>query len=552
MLARRSKSTDWVQRLAIALNPSCPPNILATLKKDGHRVVASGAQANEAERLAAVNRHREMLTGPSEPLALGEMAAEVASRLKRECKTWMLLGTPWFQCLSLSQRLGRFDGELLAETFQSCPDTHLALLDGLCQDEEMCIAVAGSAATPQSLLRALAKHERVEVRCAVAGNPSAPADLLQSLAKSRQYLVRQALGANRSARSTLLRDLAGSTDVHVSGSVACDPSAPPEMVDAFLREGLGSLYWRVGFSKGPTQSAAISRALMRTLAGRQSSPIRHDTALTPALLLVALLQHLAQSKDAVIRRQVAGNPYTPAALVESLAGDAHEDVFRTAARNPVVAPALLESLATDPRVGMRLSVALNPSTPAEALDSLSRDKVDGVRDAAASNPSTAPATLELLAASCGPHGSSKRSLVWAIAGNPSTPLNVLGRLAGFTRVLLAKGQSSMNGRSRLHADVLSRKARLPTTTAVELEAIAHAGYWVAGLEAIRNKNYPSHDRASALEGIRSQVHVAVRQAASDATERSWTVDDFRLGFEALELLPDVADKNGTRCLREIP
>ena len=32
-LAKRSKSTDWAERMAIAGNPSCPPNIIAALRR---------------------------------------------------------------------------------------------------------------------------------------------------------------------------------------------------------------------------------------------------------------------------------------------------------------------------------------------------------------------------------------------------------------------------------------------------------------------------------------------------------------------------------------
>ena len=65
-LVANFKSTDWLDRLAIARNPKCPQNIRATLKRDGHEMVAKMARAMDLSESAQENSDQNTLPNHGE------------------------------------------------------------------------------------------------------------------------------------------------------------------------------------------------------------------------------------------------------------------------------------------------------------------------------------------------------------------------------------------------------------------------------------------------------------------------------------------------------
>jgi hypothetical protein len=60
-LLKNVKSTDWLDRLAIARNPSCPQNIRSILKRDGHQMVAKMARAMDLSESEQENSNQNTL-----------------------------------------------------------------------------------------------------------------------------------------------------------------------------------------------------------------------------------------------------------------------------------------------------------------------------------------------------------------------------------------------------------------------------------------------------------------------------------------------------------
>ena len=85
LLAKRSKSTDWVERLAIARNPSVPPNLLAALNRDPHSLVARQAQVTEKFKAEDRSTQDELLAYLSPSIDLGELVQLVCKRLPNAC-----------------------------------------------------------------------------------------------------------------------------------------------------------------------------------------------------------------------------------------------------------------------------------------------------------------------------------------------------------------------------------------------------------------------------------------------------------------------------------
>jgi len=165
-----------------------------------------------------------------------------------------------------------------------------------------------------------------------------------------------------------------------------------------------------------------------------------------------LMRSLNPLKDRppLFRFAVAGDPRSPAVVLEDLAGDANDWVRQRVARNAATPPEVLARLAGDEDGSVRGEAAWNVATPAEALSRLAGDADDGVRWMVAENAATPPEVLARLArdanvnvrgavvenAATPPEvlsrlaGDANKVVRWAAAGNAATPPEVLSRLAG--------------------------------------------------------------------------------------------------------------------------
>jgi hypothetical protein len=80
-------------------------------------------------------------------------------------------------------------------------------------------------------------------------------------------------------------------------------------------------------------------------------------------LPILLLVQYAHDLDYKIRRRVAENPYSPAALLECLAEDTSDEVRIAVAENPNTPFHVLATLTQDQDVSVRYDMADNPRLP---------------------------------------------------------------------------------------------------------------------------------------------------------------------------------------------
>ena len=91
------KSTDWRDRLAVACNPSCPPNLLAILKRDGNEMVAKMARAvDTATSAQKENKHAALLNNGSnlhtEDAALSTPCPQCGAVVKESVDSFACVG----------------------------------------------------------------------------------------------------------------------------------------------------------------------------------------------------------------------------------------------------------------------------------------------------------------------------------------------------------------------------------------------------------------------------------------------------------------------------
>ena len=93
------KSTEWLDRLAIACNPSCPPNLLAILKRDGHEMVAKMARAVDMAKSVQREEKQETLPNNSSNLPKGE--ANLSTPCPK-CAGVVKEGVESFECIGVN------------------------------------------------------------------------------------------------------------------------------------------------------------------------------------------------------------------------------------------------------------------------------------------------------------------------------------------------------------------------------------------------------------------------------------------------------------------
>jgi len=106
--------------------------------------------------------------------------------------------------------------------------------------------------------------------------------------------------------------------------------------------------------------------IRRVVAGNPNTPAK-------------VLDRLSQDPFSIIRRHVAGNPRTPKDILRRLAMDQDLDVRLAVAENTHTPPDTLAILASDHNVDVRFGVAENPHMPEDLLIALSKDDNPYVR-----------------------------------------------------------------------------------------------------------------------------------------------------------------------------
>lgn len=465
VLVKTYRSTDWVERLAIAGNQGAPLNVIEALAKDPHRLVALCAQATAQVKAEEIKLQADALADESLHFDCVQLANEVSNRLQSledERGTQHLCDTPWWDFLTPFQRYCSAELNQSPYTLTAPPSLphslQIRLLEALARERPSAVA-AGCSKLTSEVLMDLAKHADVDVRRCVAESQFTPIDAFELLSKDKKDLVRFTVAENPAAPVEVLRRLANLKDEFIRHSVACNTSTPLEVLkklaidtDPFVR-------------KGVAENAAAPLSLRRDLLDQLSLETEDSTQLwvflnplTETHVRESLITKLMKSENSHFRKELASSPIISQDLLEQLGSDADEGVREAVGANPNSPATILRILAKESSKDIRKAVAAHPATPAVVLECLASDSDIVVLDAITSNPVTPKpvrdALLEKLACSTdifirvkvASNENTPRALLrqlsldsnirvqQAIAGNPSTPPKAIEMLMQHTHL----------------------------------------------------------------------------------------------------------------------
>jgi hypothetical protein len=413
-MAKRCKSTDWVERLAIACNPACAPNILAMLEKDANTVVAQQVSSTRAQK--AVDRERKkkiVASGSNDAISLKPIVDELNSRL-RSCKPWLLVSTPWWQYLTFEQRLGIPIDKKTPERFKN----HRTALNCLARYQgEPVTGVNGRA---DLLDVAWNRRYRDEFLESLAESTAISEEALHDLTKNPSYGVRPRIAANPNVSPELLSSLAKDTSKDVRAGVAVNAHLSIELLEMLVRDAEPWVRSRVA------RSDRISQEFLEKLADDNDESVRANAAANRNLS-ASWQKRLGSDKKISVRTAVAGNPATSKEILSEMAGDKNAEVRRALAINSATPEIILEKLSIDKDEWVRDAVAKNSTTSPKLLIELKADQSRMVRghveDQLEARNNFTTEDLVQLTSHANPYIRCK------IARNPNVPLSLLNQFA---------------------------------------------------------------------------------------------------------------------------
>lgn len=546
-LAKRSKSTDWVERMAIARNPSLPPNVLATLTKDPHALVALQAQATEQVKALDLARQNATLASTDGPINLQPVVQEISDRLRQSCRPWQVAGTRWWDQLSMAQRLGGADPLLLLQS----PLTPDLLANA--QEAWIRCAAASSPQTSPDLLEVLSQDTDNGVRKAAGQNPRTGLPALERLAHDKDERVRATVAKNPKTPLPLLELLAEDEEQMVRIAVAENPGAPPGLLEKLMNDKDRRFFQYFGEStcirilemmarhKDESARAWVASnphtplPILEILTTDKDFEVRVELAENPRAP-VQFLETLAQGKNTDLRTLSAKNPQTPPLLLETLAKSKNYEIRIAVAGNPQVSQQLLETLSCDKDEFVRAQVAENPRTPLPLLEKLAKDDEWWVRHDLARNPKIPLSLLEILA-------EDAESIVRdAVVQNRATPWELLRRMSADKSKTVSRYCSSLRNQSDHYMVQFRRMAEDSATAPDQLLALASQGLWSIRAAALNNPSLPESDRVTGLDALRVEMEAALRGADTPRPTDEIDLQDIPVALQAMELMSDPGDK----------
>ncbi len=544
-MVKRSRSPDWVERLAIACNPACAASILNSLEKDANqtvtRQVASTrvAKGSEQERKSAIVR-----TQPEGEISLAPVVEEIRKRLGK-CRAWLLQGSAWWPSLSFQQRLGRPDwptglehkqpADLIAilEALSSMPVGERESTDPLTgiwswrRGHELQRLIDGDpyvraesierAVLTEDVIQATLRSRSVEVRANLASNRALPHAVQAQLATDPNHDVRKSLAANPSVSQDVLASLAADKKWEVRGPAAANPSISPDAMEVLATDKEDWVRLRV--AGNPAASVSLLARLVkdrdsfvRSKAERQLVDRDGISGSDLALML----------GDSHVRHLVAGNRHTPMVVMRQLAADASPGVRRSLALNCGAPADILTLLVDDQDDAVKAGALAHHNAPLAALERATKEKDPRFRRAVAVNPSGPLRLLEELAADPDP------AVRLDLLGNPCLPLRLLDRLT-----------SEVDG-METYFPALVNAARSPRTGTEELQRLGRESFLIVRFVALANPRYPGKasdaDRVSLHQEMLNNVDALSPPMATAGSE-----PEFRRALHALDLLPAKPD-----------
>jgi hypothetical protein len=568
VLASRSKSVEWVERLAVARNPNTPPNVIETLKKDPNRRVARQAEATAILKAEAVNRQSRILEEGVTSTADSELIVEIGQRLKH---LYPLPGTiptsRWVELLPLGQWVDQigFDpawttqnlpGDLIEDISRYWMDsgqifrkegeairwhkfpTTLAFLTEQAVPLGVMKCIAENTNTPAATLVKLAGHKNLDVREAVAKHPAAPGDVLMLLASDRDWGVRYGVASNPATPIDLLTVLARDSDSDLRREVAGNPATPVEALTLLARDQERDVRWAIAENRATPTEVLIS------LAGDKEPYVRRAVAANPATP-IDVLTLLAKDPNRAVRSAVAQNGATPIDLLIELSGDQERDVRRAVAGNLATPLEVLRELPRNRETYLLWSYAKDLAVPTELLTVLAEDPDWCVRSAVAANATTPVEVLTLLARD------QERDVRWAVAGNRATPTEVVISLVGdkepYVRRAVAANPATPVEMLTLLARDQEKTVRLAIADnpaiPVELLAALASDITLHPFWRLRYAQHPNFAGSAAESVIQDCIHGLRARASSPRPEFATMTDaEFTLAFKALGVMPAADDK----------
>jgi len=447
-LIKRSKSVEWVERFAIARNPSTPQNIIDMLTSDSHQSVAQQAKATAIAKAATADRVSSFLSEGESAVDNSKIVSELARRIKSCCSEWELVDTRWNRYLSLFHWVSRLDETAqctIERTLQEDLPSELALNI----DESSYLDAIATTTESAAILAVIAVHSKnAKALESVARRSDTSWEVLNLLARREGgigRIGRAGLAVNPATPINVLKDLAQDDASEVRRGVAANPLTPAEILSVLAKDRNQGVRQNVAFH--PATPPNIRTEVLTALAEDKDIEVRcHIATFSDSPMILTML---AKDKDIEVRSVVAKNHASPADVLAALAKSKNDFVRENVAKNPSTASHVLSQLSKDDAKSVREKVAENPSTPIDVLSQLSRDDATDIRLQVARNPATSIEIRSSLA-----HDESKlvrRNVAFnhatprealsllakdedpdvrkAIAGNPSTPIAVLSHLA---------------------------------------------------------------------------------------------------------------------------
>ncbi|VEP17727.1 hypothetical protein H1P_6390003 [Hyella patelloides LEGE 07179] len=250
---------------------------------------------------------------------------------------------------------------------------------------------------------------------------------------------------------------------------------------------------------------------------RQARQLAQDENTTPEKL-----EKLARNKDYQTRKYVAGNPNTPVIVLEKLGAEFPEEITN----NPIFYLLLLENPESE---FVRLSLARSSTTEPKTLVKLAESNDFNLLYAIAGNLNTPLDILEKL--------SEILSLQVGIAANPQTPLSILKKLASSKNYVVRQAVARNKSVSSEILEILARDRDLrvllaitqnPHTPTSILEIVAateesivrdsllkHPNFTDSVLNIIKFIDGTARPNPSTLEKLAKNPHLKIRRMVAD-------------------------------------
>jgi hypothetical protein len=382
-------SKSVTARKLLASLRSVPETVLIDLASDRDVTVRAAVAKHHAAPLAALSRlaadhRREVRIAVLENLATpGDLASSTA-----EAMLLIDVDEDLHAVLNLTEK--RTDVDVPPRVIEGALDR---LSKSRVRDPDMRVVVADDKRSSERTLSRLARSAEVTVRHAVATNPDTPVIALEQLASDLEPSVRARVAGNLRSPAIVLAALSQDQDSQVRARTAGNPDLPRSILESLLIDAEVSV--RSAALKNPatpvdvvreaeaesalsTRHSRPDRAALEEKAANNRAEVRMEVAFSPTADadLLALLG--GERRSAQVRRAVAANPNTPAAVLGSLADDNDDQVRQAVAFNGATPATLLAELAGR-SIDLAILVAMNPDVPGAVLDALAKDSNPLVR-----------------------------------------------------------------------------------------------------------------------------------------------------------------------------